>query len=178
MCLQKFREQRKKLASRVDSIGKWRGGNFDRFGQSPGRVRSRLFAGKPSQFQRFVTRSRNLVEKLAQPDECGAHSICKRALQTFAERIPIRLTLQHKVVHPAVAALEHFDQQFFHLLPAVVAPQQQLFDGRAERRADLVDFPEGFASGAAIEFVRLLGDLQASAEAGEQRLLQGQVAAK
>ena len=48
----------------------------------------------------------------------------KRSLQTLAERIPIRLTLQYKVVHPAVSALEHFDQQLFHLLPTVVAPQQ------------------------------------------------------
>ena len=102
----------------------------------------------------------------------------KGPLQPLAQRLPIRLALEDKAVHPAVAVAEHFDQQLFHLLPVVVAPQQQFFDGRAEGRVCLGRFSQRFAGGAAIEFVGLLGDVQAAAQAGEQRLLQGQFAAE
>ncbi len=167
-----------KLASGVETVGKWRGGNFNRFGQFPGRVWPRLFAGKPRQFQRFASGFRNLVEKLTHPDDRGAHPMRKRPLETLPKRVPIRLALQNKVPHPAVAALEHLNQQLFHLLPAVVAPQQQLFDGRAELRAGLVDFPESFAGCSSIGLIGLFANLQASAEAREQGLLQSQIATK
>ena len=102
----------------------------------------------------------------------------KGPLQPFAQQFPVRLAIEDKAVHPAVAAIEHLDQQVFHLLPAVIAPQQQFFDGRAEGRAGLIDLPQSFAGRAAIEFLGLRGNLEAAAQAGEQRLLQGQFAAK
>ena len=82
-----------------------------------------LLAGKPRQFQRLIARAGNLVEKLAQLDQRAANGLRKGPLQPLAQRLPIRLALQDKAVHPAVAALEHLDQKLFHLLPAVVAPQ-------------------------------------------------------
>ena len=53
-------------------------------------------------------------------------------LQTLAERIPVRLAFEDKAVHPAVAAFEHLDQQIFHLLPAVIAPKQQILNSRPD----------------------------------------------
>ena len=102
----------------------------------------------------------------------------KGPLQPLTEPLPIRLALEDKSVHPAVAAFEHFDQQIFHLLPAVIAPLQQFLDCRAQCRAVLVDFSQSFASCAAIEFLRLLGDVESATQAGEQRLLKGEFAAK
>jgi hypothetical protein len=49
----------------------------------------------------------------------------------------------------------------------------------AERRVSRIsDCFESQAGGAAVEFVRLLGDVEASAEPGKKRLLQGQFAAE
>ena len=77
--------------------------------------------------------------EVTQLDECVAHGIRKGPFQPLAERLPIRLALQYKSVHPAVAAFEHLDQQVFHLLPAVIAPQKQFLNSLAESRAGLVD---------------------------------------
>src|ERR1035438_10418466 len=81
-------------------------------------------------------------------------------------------------MHPAVAPGEHFDKLAFHLLPIVVAPQEQRFDGLAEDWVGLADRLKRLAGGAAVEVVGLIGDAEAAAEAGEQRLLEGQVAAE
>ena len=87
-----------------------------------------LRAGKARQFQRLFTRGGNLVEQRTQLNQRGAHGMGKGTLQPLAQGQPIRLALQQKAVHPAVAVLKHFDQQVFHLLPAVVAPEQQSLD--------------------------------------------------
>ena len=81
-------------------------------------------------------------------------------------------------MHPAVAVAEHLDELVFDLPPVVVAPEEERFDGRAERGVGLPDLLERAARGAAVEFGGLRGDVEAAAEAGEERLLQREVAAK
>ena len=81
-------------------------------------------------------------------------------------------------MHPAVAVLEHFDELGFHLLPVVVAPQEERLDGGAQGWIGAVNLFECLAGGAAVEFGGLFVDAEPVAEAGEQWLLQGKVAAK
>ena len=81
-------------------------------------------------------------------------------------------------MHPAVTILEHLDEQGFHLLPVVIAPQKQRLDGCAKIKVGLVDLTEGLAGRAAIELIGLLVDAESVAETGEQRLLECEVTAE
>ena len=102
----------------------------------------------------------------------------KRPLQPRAQRFPILIAVEHELAHPAIALLEHRHQLVFEILPTVVAPEKQIFDGLTQRRVFFIDPFERPACGAAIELGWLLGDVEAAAEAGEQRLLQSKVATK
>ena len=84
-----------------------------------------MFAGKARQRQCFFACSGNLVEKAVDWFRAIANCLHKGALKTLAQGLPIGFAFQHKAVHPEVALFEHFNQQVFHLLPAVVAPQEQ-----------------------------------------------------
>ena len=66
----------------------------------------------------------------------------------------------------------------FHLLPVVVAPEEEGLDGGAESGVGAVDLLERLAGGAEIKLPGLLVDAKAVAEAGEERLLEGEVAAE
>ncbi len=81
-------------------------------------------------------------------------------------------------MHPLVALLEHADELAFEVGPTVVAPQEQRFDGFAQRRIASVNLLERPACGTAVELGGLLADVETAAEAGEERLLQCKVAAK
>ena len=107
-------------------IGERSGGKLDQLGEFLMKLAAALLAGKARQLQRFFARSGNVIEKPTQLNQSVAHGIRKGPLQPLAERVPIRLAFENKAVHPAVAALEHFDQQRFHLLPAVVAAIEEL----------------------------------------------------
>ena len=137
-----------------------------------------LRAGEAGQLQGLFAGLRDLAEELAERCERFTDRIRKGTFQPLAERIPVRLAHEEEVVHPAVAALEHFDQLVFQFLPVVVAPEEQILDGLAQERIGLPDSFEGLAGGAAVEIVGLLGNGEAAAETGEQGLLQGQFAAE
>jgi len=81
-------------------------------------------------------------------------------------------------VHPAVADGEHLDEEVFSVLPVVVAPLEEGRDGLAKVWIGMVDLLEGLASSAAVEIGGLVSDREAAAEAGEQGLLEGEVAAE
>ena len=102
----------------------------------------------------------------------------ERTLEALTERRPIGVTVENKVVHPAIAVLEHIDELVLSFLPVVIAPRQKSRDGRAQRRVLASDLLESAPSGAAVELVRLRGDVEAAAETGEERLLQCEVAAE
>ena len=96
----------------------------------------------------------------------------------LAEGVPILLAFEDEVVHPAVTALEHFNELVFHLLPVVITPKEESFNGCAEGWVGAVDLLERLAGGAAIELVGLVVDAETVAEAGEEGLLKGEVAAE
>ncbi len=81
-------------------------------------------------------------------------------------------------MHPAVAGAEHLHKLGFELLPIVVAPKEQGLDGCGEIRFGRVELLQCLAGGAAVKLVGLFGDGQSAAEAGEQRLTEGQFTAE
>ena len=52
-------------------------------------------------------------------------ALAKGRSRRCAEGVPILLAFEDEVVHPAVAAFEHLDELVFHLLPVVVAPEEE-----------------------------------------------------
>ena len=61
--------------------------------------------------------------------ELGANRVGKGTFEPFADDVPVLFLAQHEAVHPAVALAKHLDEQLFHFLPAVIAPEQQVLDG-------------------------------------------------
>ena len=137
-----------------------------------------LLAGEAGEGEGFVAGAGDLVEELAEIGERLLDGSREGAFEALAEGIPVLLAFEDEVVHPAVAALEHLDELVFHLLPVVVAPKKKSFDGGAEGWVGAVDLLERLAGGAAIELFGLVVDAESVAEAGEERLLKGEVAAE
>ena len=137
-----------------------------------------LLARKARQRVRLVKCAWRLFEQLTQSGEMRAHRAGKWALQPFAQRVPIRVAVKDKIVHPLVALFEHGHDLVLEIGPTIVAPQKQRFDGRVQRRVVFPNLFERAASGSAIKLLRLIVDLQASAKAGENGLLQGELTAE
>jgi hypothetical protein len=137
-----------------------------------------LLAGEAGEGEGFVACAGDLIEELAELEEGLVDGFGEGAFEAFAEGVPILFALKDEAVHPAVAALEHFDEEVFHLGPIVVAPEEEGFDGGAEGEVGGVDLLEGLAGGAAVEVVGLVVDAEAVAESGEEGLLEGDVAAE
>ena len=102
----------------------------------------------------------------------------KRHFQALAQLIPVLAAGQNKGMHPAVAFAEHVHQQLLHLLPVVVAPQEERFSCCTHGRAGNSDFLKGTASRAAVKLSGLLCDFETASEAGDERLLQCEIAAE
>ena len=138
-----------------------------------------LLAGKSCQFVRFFEFPWRFDRRAAQarPRPCesraqtGRSSCSRKASQSG-------VAIEKGLVHPLVALFEHVDELVFEIGPIVVAPQKQCFDGSAQSRIVFSDLLDSAACGAAIKFLRLLVDFQASAESGENRLLHRNFAAK
>ena len=135
-------------------------------------------AGKARQRQNLFACVINLIQQMTELRERFSHSAGKGPLQPFAQCIQILLAVEDKVTHPSVARLEHPHQQRLHLLPVVVAPQQQRFNRLAQRCRSLVQLFQGAARGAAQQHVGLTVNFKHAAKAGDQRLLQRQLAAE
>ena len=81
-------------------------------------------------------------------------------------------------MHPAITIGEHADELLLQIAPVIVAPREQIGDGFAQDRVGLVNRPEGAAGCLTIENIRGLRNIQGAAEAGKERLLQGDFAAE
>ena len=135
-------------------------------------------AGEAGELQSFFAGTGELVEKAADLVESVADCVGEGALEVGAEGVPVGVVAENEGLHPAVALGEHFYELIFQILPVVVAPVEERFDGCGDGGARAGYFFEGAAGGAAVEVVGLLGDGKAAAEAGEERLLEGQFAAE
>src|SRR3974377_1946718 len=98
---------------------------------------------------------RNRIEEIIQLVNRLGDSMAKRPLQALAQSIPIRFPLQNKGVHPAVALAEHLDELVFEVMPVVIAPEQQIFNRKAQRCLVSTDLLQCAPCCAAVEFCRL-----------------------
>ena len=145
---------------------------FSELGQLKVKLVAGLCAGEARQFQRLLAGSGNLIEELIEGGQRRADNVGERAFKALAEPVliwvfVIRFALEQKGVHPAIALGEHFNELIFQLLPVVVAPQEQCFDGCVQGRIGPTDLLQGMAGGAAIEIDGMVGNVEAAAQAGE-----------
>ena len=73
----------------------------------------------------MAARAGGLIEEEANLGERLLDGSQEGPLEIGAQCFPILFAFKNEVVHPAVAALKHFDELVFHLLPIVVAPQEE-----------------------------------------------------
>ena len=81
-------------------------------------------------------------------------------------------------MHPAISLAQHRHQLFFKLVPTIVAPQQKCRDCFPKFSGAVVNFSQRSAGGFPVKVFRQVGDRQAVTQAGEQGLLQCQLAAE
>src|SRR6185503_13258263 len=77
-------------------------------------------------------------------------------------------------MHPSIALRQHIHEQLFHLLPSVITPQKEFFDGRDDCGVASVNHLQCLASCSTIQLHWLLVDLQAATHARKQWLLESQ----
>ncbi len=156
----------------------WSGGKFRKFGELLVMCAFALFTSEARQFQSFIARAWYLVEEPVDLSDCLRKGFRKRPLQAVAQSFRIRLLLEHKVVHPSIPLLEHFNEQSLELGPVVVPPKQQVADCVAQGGVASADFVQGSARCAPVELGRSLINSQVGAEVREQWLLDRQFTTK